>query len=128
MIRNFLLNSVLLLLLLTVIPCSAKTPLSVLVERRNHDLKTPEGKAYEMTAVSAFWGDAKFMRTCSPVGSPIPEPHSIFVEIMPNGKMGELVITPNTPFATCIMRNVQNREFPKPPGNFVLNIELKVTE
>lgn len=95
--------------------------------RSRRDVASPEGQAYEMKAVGAFWGDAQFMRLCVPPSAPIAGPLTIYAEIKPDGAMGELVIVPKTAVARCIEENTRDRRFPNPPGLFMLKIDLSFT-
>lgn len=93
--------------------------------RAKSDVASPEGNSYEMVAVQSFWGNSPtFLRKCAPPNTPIPEPFTIFVEIMKNGDMGQLEVNPSTKVAECIAKHVRGRTFPKPPYPYVLQIDL----
>ena len=96
--------------------------------RANQCLETADGRSYDEVANRAFWGDASFMGECAPPGGAIADPITIYVEILPDGRMGQLEIVPQTPVARCIMAKATARTFPKPPGPYVLKIELRFTK
>jgi hypothetical protein len=115
--------------LLTLVACSAYGADSRTFEARyQKSISTPQGQEYEMKAVQAFWGDAGFMRECAPPNTPIAEPLTIYFEVKPDGGMGQLVISPETKVANCIVKNVKNRRFPKPPNDYVVKIDLNFTK
>ena len=95
--------------------------------RHQKNVSTPQGKSFEKEAVYAFWGDYHFMRECAPPNAPVAEPLTIYFEILLDGTLGEVVITPDTPVAQCIKEKTANRRYSKPPEKFVAKINLKFT-
>ncbi|RZV37300.1 MAG: hypothetical protein EX272_05760 [Chromatiales bacterium] len=108
--------------------CLAETDLAILEEEHQQSIATADGKAFEMTAVQAFWGDAAFMRECVPADAELPEPLTIFFEVESNGALGELVIAPQNEVARCISEAVSQRRFPVPPHRWIGKIELSFTK
>ena len=117
------------LMLLSLVAFTAHAADTKILEARyQKSISTPQGKEYEMKAVQAFWGDASFMRECAPPNTPIAESLTIYFEVKPEGAMRQIVISPDTNIANCIVRNVKNRSFPNPPKDYVVKIDLKFTE
>lgn len=58
---------------------------------------------YEREAISAFWGNAAFMRECVPPGSPIAKALTIYLIITTDGEIKKALITPNNTVAQCIV-------------------------
>ena len=96
--------------------------------RHQASIASNEGKTYEMKAAQAFFGDAAFMRECAPPGVTTPETVTIYFEVMPAGKMGELLILPEGKVSKCISGHVRDRAFPSPPETYVGKIELTFKE
>jgi hypothetical protein len=96
--------------------------------RAEKSLATAEGRAYENVANAAFWRDATFMGECAPVNPKAPDPITIYVEILPDGRMGQFEITPMTSVAKCIVAKPKALTFPKPPSAYVLKLELRFTK
>ena len=92
--------------------------------RSRKDIATPQGRAYEAKAVQVFWGDARFLSACAPSDRPLPAPFTIYLEIRADGTLGTLLMDPETKVGNCIRNHVANRHFEKPPGEFVLKIDL----
>jgi hypothetical protein len=92
--------------------------------RNRRDTATPAGREFERKVVSAFWGDAAFVRECAPPDAPVPEPFTIWLEIKRDGSMGALVMEPETSVAKCIRKRLPPRTFEKPAADFVASIEL----
>jgi hypothetical protein len=113
-------------------PCGivalSEANISQLEERNKSSVSTPQGQSYEQKAVAAFFGDAAFMRECVAPDGPIAQPLTIYFEVKPGGRMGKLVIYPQTDVAKCIAKNIGYRHFPEPPGEFVVKIDLKFKE
>lgn len=118
--------------LLFALVCSAgATPPRVdsLESRYERCIATPGGKRYESAVGAAFWGDAAFMQTCVPPGSPLAQPFDIFIAIGADGAMTDLTFEPETDAARCIKARVKERHFEPPPvPGCVIKIELKFTE
>lgn len=81
--------------------------------------------AYEMVSVKSFWGNAAFMKECTHENKPLPEPFTIYFEVLPNGALGQLLFSPLTDVGHCIHARVVGRRFPNPPGGaYVTKIEM----
>ena len=106
------------------LPIYSETLPSELVTRNEKSISTPQGKEYEMKAIQAFWGDAGFMRKCSPSSGQIPEPLTILFEVRSDGHIGEYKISPDTKVGRCIAEHTRHRLLPLPPINFVVRIDL----
>ncbi len=87
-------------------------------------IATEAGKNYAKQAILAFWGDdiARIWQ-CLPSNEPL----TVYIEIKPDGKMGEFVTLPETSSGACIAKQTQGRVFPKPPTAvpYVIKITLK---
>lgn len=86
------------------------------------------GKDYEREAISAFWGNAAFMRECISPGSPIAEALTIYLVISTDGEIKKASITPSNTVAQCIVRSTKNKILPRPDSEFVAKIDLSFTE
>jgi hypothetical protein len=83
-----------------------------------------DSSKYERTAVQAFWGDAAFMRECAPSNGPVASPFEIYLEILPNGRIGRSLFVPETTTAKCVKERTAGRVFPKRSRAFVLQIAM----
>jgi hypothetical protein len=79
---------------------------------------------YEMVSVQEFWGDAAYMKECTSENNPVPKPFTIYFEVLPDGKLGEILFVPETDVTRCIKAHVIGRRFTKPPGTYVTKIEM----
>ena len=114
--------------ILLAIPAAASGGLIEELEARaTESVATPAGKAYEPGAIHEFWGDAQFMRLCVPAEAPA-EKLTVFVEILENGAIGQLAVTPKTMAGVCIAEKVSGRRFSKPPGKFVLRVNINIRQ
>lgn len=100
---------------------------TILEERNKIDTQTSKGKAYEIDAIKAFWGNAAFMRECAPPGTPVAEHLKILFVVKRDGTLGEIVIAPETKVGSCIRKHVAKRKFPIPKKEFVVRIYLQFT-
>jgi hypothetical protein len=80
--------------------------------------------SYEMVSVKAFWGDASFLEQCAPKSSPVPASLVIYFEVLPDGRLGQVLIDPLTETAKCVIKHTAHRTFPKPPGKYVTKIDM----
>jgi hypothetical protein len=97
--------------------------------RAAKDISTEAGRVFEARANEAFWGGAKFMGECAPVNPVLPDPITLYVEVLADGRMGQLEISPMTSVARCIRGRRSEVAFPKPPdGPYVFRIELRFTK
>lgn len=108
--------------------CLADSDFAELEEKHQQSIASEDGKAFEMNAVQAFWGDAAFMQKCVPPDVDSPEPLVIYFEVTPDGSLGELVISPQNDVATCISEAVSERRFPNPPHEWIGKIVLSFTD
>ncbi|RPI79512.1 MAG: hypothetical protein EHM45_02670 [Desulfobacteraceae bacterium] len=92
--------------------------------RHQKNVSTPQGKSFGKEAVYAFWGDYHFLRECAPLAGSVSE-YVVYFEILPDGALGEIFITPDTPAAQCVKEKTANRVYSKPPEKFVAKIVLK---
>jgi hypothetical protein len=100
-----------------------------MLDARNRQcVASAEGRQYELEATRTFWGDASFMQECVPPGTPAPGPLTIYIQVRPDGSMGSVVITPDTPLAACIKKATVNRRFSPPPGECVVKVSLNFTQ
>ena len=113
--------------LLLTASCLADSDFAKLEEKHQQSIASEDGKAFEMKAVQAFWGNAAFMQKCVPPDADSPEPLVIYFEVTPDGSLGELVISPKNDVAICISDAVAERRFPNPPHEWIGKIELSFT-
>jgi hypothetical protein len=114
--------------LVTLLPNTINAALASEWETRAaQSLATPEGRAYEEQANKAFWGSASFMGECAPITSKLPDPVTLYVEILSDGRMGQFEIIPMTDVAKCIKERRGSVQFPKPPVPYVLKLQLRFT-
>ena len=104
---------------------ASATPIEQLEARATASLATAAGRAYEPGAMHEFWGDAQFMRLCVPGNAPA-EKLTLYVEILEDGTIGQLAVTPKTMAGVCIAEKVGGRRFAKPPGKFVLRVNINI--
>lgn len=102
----------------------ADVDLAALEKDHEASIATPEGKAFEMKATQAFFGDVGFMRQCVPPDADLPEPLIIYYEVQADGSLGALTISPQTDIAQCISAAISGRTFPYPPHRWIGKIEL----
>jgi len=127
--RRSLALAVVLLSLCSVSSAIVESGAEGLKARHDRSIATSQGRQYEEGAVRRFWGDARFMQECAPKGSPIAEPLTIYFEVGADGRMGRLLITPETAVGKCIRGHVLGRRFDAPPaGDFVVKIDLEFRE
>lgn len=107
--------------------CLADSDFAMLEEKHQQSIASEDGKAFEIKAVQAFWGDAAFMQECVPPDADSPEPLVIYFVVTPDGFLGELVISPQNDVARCISEAVSHRQFPNPPHEWVGKIALSFT-
>lgn len=82
-------------------------------------------RKYEMVSVGEFWGnDTSYLTACTHGGKPLPEPFTIYFEVLPDGRLGQLLFVPETDVARCIGAHVTGRTFTKPPGDYVTRIDM----
>lgn len=79
---------------------------------------------YEMVSIQEFWGDAAYLTECTDENKPLPTPVTIYFEVLPDGKLGELLFAPETDVGRCIKAHVTGRHFTRPPGTYVTKIEM----
>ena len=80
--------------------------------------------SYEMVSVQEFWGDAAYLKECTNENKPSPMTFTIYFEVLPDGKLGELLFVPETRVARCIKAHIVGRRFTRPPGTYVTKIEM----
>ena len=102
-------------------------PISELEARASNSLATPEGRAYEQKASDAFFERGTFMGECAPANPKSPDPITVYVEILSDGTMGQLEVTPMTTVAKCILARRTEVKFPRPPSPYVLKLDLRFT-
>ena len=108
--------SVVLLLVLRTVTADA-AELADLEARHLASISSEEGKAFEVLALRAFWGDISFMhRDCAPPDAPLPSPFEIYYELNADGTMKAIHFFPETEVGRCIRRHVINNVFPEPPS------------
>lgn len=107
--------------------CSTASNLVKLEEKHQKSIGSERGKAFEMKAVGAFWGNAAFMQECVPADAVSLAPIVIYFEVVPDGSLGELVVSPEDDVARCISDAVSKRRFPAPPHEWWGKIELSFT-
>ena len=113
--------------LIFLVSCRGSATIAELEQRNELATSSTGGKAFEIEAVRAFWGDASFMRECAPPEAPTAESLTIYFEVRTDGSLGNLVVTPDTPVGRCIVAAVQDRRFPQPDEDFVAKIDLSFT-
>ena len=92
------------------------------------NISKPGGREYACKAIKAFWGNLAFMRECAPPNAPTAESFTIFFQVLPNGRMGQIYLFPETSVGKCIKKHVLKRNFPMPAEPFVVRIRLAFTE
>jgi len=83
--------------LLGALPPKGEANRKDLEEPNRTSAATEEGRKCEQQAEEAFFGHARFMGECAPVGAPVAEPLLIPSEVGTDGRMGRLVIEAGLP-------------------------------
>jgi hypothetical protein len=102
---------------------SAASTLAEMKARAQASLKLD--RAYEDRAGSALFGDRRIIDACAPRNLPPPEAFTVYVEVLPDGQLGETLFSPLTDTGRCIQDRIKNVVFPKPPARYVVEINLK---
>ena len=87
-------------------------------------MSTEAGRGYAQTAIVTFWGnDIQRFWQCIPANDSV----TAFVEIKPDGNIGELVVSPESAASACVIKQAQGRVFPKPPlaRPYAIKVTLK---
>ena len=82
--------------------------------------------AYEMRAAKSFFGNGSAVRRCVSPDGPSPEPFVIYLEILPDGKLGRSLYVPMTETAKCLKEATANVEYPKPAETYVAEINFSI--
>jgi hypothetical protein len=106
----------------TALP-SAATTLAEMQSRAQISLALD--RSYDERAGKALFGDRRIVDACAPRSLPPPEAFTMYVEILPDGQLGETLFTPQTDTGRCIQARMKGFVFPKPPARYVVEINLK---
>lgn len=82
--------------------------------------------AYEMQAVKSFFGNGSALRKCVAPDGPEPEPFTIYLEILPDGRSGRSLYAPMTETAKCLQAATANLDYPKPDQAYVIEIKFSI--
>lgn len=102
----------LIVLIATALSSCTKSPVDEMADRAKESRARDQN--YERISAREFWGDMSYMEDCVPKNSPM-KPFDLYFEVLPDGKLGEMIAEPSTSVSTCIERHVSGRVFSLPP-------------
>lgn len=82
--------------------------------------------AYELKAAQSFFSNGAALRSCVPPDGPSPEPFVIYLEILPDGRLGRSLYVPMTETAICLKEATANQVYPKPSETYVAEIKFSI--
>lgn len=99
-----------------------------LTEQNARDTASPEGKAYELKVIDAYFAHGKVFETCLPPSKPFHGTITAFIVVTEKGKQQKVVLLPEGSVAECIAKAAESRTYPTPPGRFTAKASVRVTK
>ena len=114
--------------MLTILTASAACAESIEQYENRYRTSTAsdEGKAYETLVTAEFRADLEFLPQCARREKVTSGAITLYYEVTPDGRLGELFLAPDTVLNDCIRKALKSREFTPPGLSWVGKITLTV--
>lgn len=99
------------------------------LDRQNaQDTASPDGKAYELRVVKAFFSEGKTLQSCIPQDVPYRGTITAYIKVGVKGQQEQAFVLPEGSVAQCILEKTRTQGYPAPNSPFVAKAAVNVTE